>query len=98
MTPVRRRFSVEEFHRMAQAGLLGEDDRVELLEGETLEVRLERGPIPIPEALRWAADIASAIDAAHRAGVIHRDLKPDNIRLCRAAEGDAVRLLDFGSV
>ena len=34
MTPVRRRFSVEEFHRMAQAGLLGEDDRVELLEGE----------------------------------------------------------------
>lgn len=34
MTPVRRRFSVEEFHRMARAGLLGEDDRVELLEGE----------------------------------------------------------------
>ncbi|WP_114313239.1 Uma2 family endonuclease [Thermus caldifontis] len=38
MTPVRKRFTVEEFHRMAQAGLLGEDDRVELLEGEVWEM------------------------------------------------------------
>jgi serine/threonine protein kinase/Tol biopolymer transport system component len=66
---------------------------MELVEGETLQERLKRGPIPIPEALRIAAEIASAVEAAHQRGIIHRDLKPANIKVKR--EGN-VKVLDFG--
>jgi serine/threonine protein kinase len=68
---------------------------MELLRGETLEARLGRGPLPRARCLAVVAQIASALDAAHAAGVIHRDLKPDNVFLL---EGDAVavRVLDFG--
>jgi serine/threonine protein kinase len=65
---------------------------MEYLEGETLEARLQRGPLPIAEALRIATQIASALDAAHRKGVIHRDLKPSNVMLTRSG----AKLLDFG--
>jgi serine/threonine protein kinase len=65
---------------------------MEYLEGETLAERLKRGPIPQPELLRFAVQIAEALDAAHRHGVIHRDLKPGNVMLTRTG----VKLLDFG--
>ena len=65
---------------------------MELLEGETLAERLERGPVPLDAALAIAAQIAEALDAAHGKDVIHRDLKPSNVML--TASG--VKLLDFG--
>jgi serine/threonine protein kinase len=65
---------------------------LELLEGETLAVRLEKCPIPLGQALRYAMQIADALDRAHRQGVVHRDLKPGNIMLTK----DGAKLLDFG--
>src|SRR5262245_3747064 len=65
---------------------------MELLDGETLVARLKRGPLPVAEALRVGIQIAEALARAHRAGVIHRDLKPGNIMLTRAG----AKLMDFG--
>jgi len=66
---------------------------LELVEGETLQERLKRGPIPIDDALPIAKQIAEALEAAHEKGIIHRDLKPANIKL----SGDGkVKVLDFG--
>src|SRR5262245_48860756 len=52
---------------------------LEFLEGETLDARLARGPLPIDQALRFAVQICDALDAAHRRGLTHRDLKPGNV-------------------
>ena len=65
---------------------------MQFLEGETLAARLARGPIPLPEALRHGIEIAAALDRAHRAGILHRDLKPGNVMLTV----DGAKLLDFG--
>ena len=73
---------------------------MEYLEGELLRARLAaRGVPPVDEALRIARQLASALAAVHAAGIIHRDVKPDNIMLIRdeAVEGGVrVKLLDFG--
>ncbi len=69
---------------------------MELLVGETLEARLARGPLPLAEAVAVVTQIAHALDAAHAQGVIHRDLKPDNVFLVTGGETAAVRVLDFG--
>src|SRR5437773_2756663 len=76
---------------------VGQQDGVEYLvmehlDGETLAARLKKGPLPIDQVLRYAIEIASALDAAHRQGIVHRDLKPANVMLTKAG----VKLLDFG--
>jgi serine/threonine protein kinase len=65
---------------------------MEYLEGETLAARIEKGPLPNPELLRYASQIADALDKAHRRGIVHRDLKPGNVMLTKAG----AKLLDFG--
>ena len=65
---------------------------MEYLEGETLAERLQKGALPLDQALRYAIEIADALDKAHRQGVTHRDLKPANIMLTKAG----AKLLDFG--
>jgi serine/threonine protein kinase/Tol biopolymer transport system component len=73
---------------------------MEYLDGETLAARLERGALPIREALLYAEQIASALVEAHRAGIVHRDVKPGNIMLTRAGRNPSgspqAKLLDFG--
>jgi len=49
--------------------------------GETLEKRLEKGPLPLEQVVKIGAEVADALDRAHRSGVVHRDLKPGNIML-----------------
>jgi eukaryotic-like serine/threonine-protein kinase len=65
---------------------------LEYLEGETLGARLRKGPLPADQVLKYGAQIADALDKAHRHGVVHRDLKPDNVMLLKSG----VKLLDFG--
>ena len=66
---------------------------LELVEGTTLADLLKRGPLPIQESLNFAFQIAEALDAAHTKGVIHRDVKPANVKI--TPEGK-VKVLDFG--
>jgi len=66
---------------------------MELVEGDTLEERLKRGPIPIKEALAIAEQITEALEAAHEKDIIHRDLKPANVKITPDAR---VKVLDFG--
>ena len=65
---------------------------MECVEGETLAKRLEKGPLPLEQVLKYGAQIADALDKAHRSGVVHRDLKPGNIVLATTG----AKLLDFG--
>jgi len=67
---------------------------LELVAGETLEARLRRGPLAVDAAARLGRELADALEHVHRQGVLHRDLKPDNV-LLRAADGAAL-LTDFG--
>ncbi len=63
--------------------------------GETVRKRLQSGPLGVEEALNILRELATTLDAAHAAGLVHRDIKPDNVML--AADGRVV-LLDFGIV
>jgi eukaryotic-like serine/threonine-protein kinase len=65
---------------------------MELLEGETLSYRLARGPLPLPEVIRYGVQIAEALGRAHRQGVVHRDVKPGNVMITKGG----AKLLDFG--
>ncbi|HKI85450.1 MAG TPA: protein kinase, partial [Thermoanaerobaculia bacterium] len=65
---------------------------MELLEGESLAERIEKGRLPLDDVLKYGREIASALDAAHRRGITHRDLKPGNIMLTKSG----AKLLDFG--
>ena len=70
---------------------------MELLDGPTLFERLrERGPLPVEEASAIVRQVAAGLDAAHRAGILHRDLKCGNIMLCRLEGEERVVITDFG--
>jgi Tol biopolymer transport system component len=72
---------------------------MELLEGETAADAVARGPLPVGDVMRIGAQIADALDRAHRKGLVHRDLKPANIMLVRPGSKSGpvqAKLLDFG--
>jgi len=66
---------------------------MELIDGQTLSARLERGAVPLAEALDIARQVAEALEAAHEKGIVHRDLKPGNVMV--TSQG-VVKVLDFG--
>src|SRR5262245_4751339 len=66
---------------------------LELVEGETLAERLQRGPFPVEEALKIAHSICEALEAAHENGLVHRALKPGNVKITPDGK---VKVLDFG--
>jgi eukaryotic-like serine/threonine-protein kinase len=65
---------------------------MEYVQGESLDARLQKGPLPVKQALECGIQICDALEKAHRAGIVHRDLKPRNIMLTPAG----AKLLDFG--
>src|SRR5438128_1229605 len=84
-------------HIAALYGMEESDGRhflvMELVEGETLAERLQRGAMPVEEALAIAHQILEALEAAHERGIVHRDLKPANVKV---TPDDKVKVLDFG--
>jgi eukaryotic-like serine/threonine-protein kinase len=66
---------------------------MELLEGETLDRRLNTGALPVDRLLEWGIQLADALDAAHGKGIIHRDMKPANVFITLRGQ---VKVLDFG--
>src|SRR5262249_43972817 len=66
---------------------------MELLEGETLRARLRKGPVPEAEALTITRAVLAALGAAHKKGIVHRDIKPGNVFLCRDG---GIKVMDFG--
>ena len=104
--PMRLALFTREAHMLASlnhpgiAAIYGLEDTgdvhalvLELVDGPTLADRLERGPIPLDEALPIAHQIAQALAAAHERNIIHRDLKPANVKV---QDDGTVKVLDFG--
>lgn len=101
--------AVERFHREARTAALlthpnvasvfdvvtGDHPAIvmELVDGESLSERLRRGPLAVEEALRVADGLLAALEAAHAAGIVHRDVTPGNVLL---SEGERVKVADFG--
>jgi eukaryotic-like serine/threonine-protein kinase len=70
---------------------------MEFLEGEDLSEALQRGPLPVPFAVRCVLEASEALAEAHKMGIVHRDLKPANLFLAQRPDGTArVKVLDFG--
>ena len=70
---------------------------MDYLEGRTLKARIEQGPLPLADALRFARELALALVEVHRAGIIHRDVKPSNVLLSPDEQGiERAKLIDFG--
>lgn len=69
---------------------------MELLEGESLGERLQKGPLPVEDTIKFMCQVMRAMGKAHDAGIIHRDLKPDNIFITYDDEGEYAKVLDFG--
>jgi serine/threonine protein kinase len=70
---------------------------MEFIDGKSLKKLIrEEGPLPVPRVLSIIKQCASALDAAHKLGMVHRDIKPDNIALVDAPDGEMVKVLDFG--
>jgi eukaryotic-like serine/threonine-protein kinase len=65
---------------------------MELLEGESLADRLQKGPLPLDQVVKFGAQVAEALEGAHKQGIVHRDLKPGNVMLTKTG----AKLLDFG--
>src|SRR5689334_7340170 len=66
---------------------------MELVEGDSLRERIRGGPMPIPDALAIARDVAAALALAHRRGIVHRDIKPENLMF---GVEHRVKVMDFG--
>ncbi|MGE0326090.1 MAG: serine/threonine protein kinase [Polyangiaceae bacterium] len=71
---------------------------MEMLSGETLERRLDHGPVPLEDVVRITAMVARGLSLAHQQGIVHRDLKPANIFLAHSEDdgGEVAKVLDFG--
>jgi serine/threonine-protein kinase len=70
---------------------------MEFIQGKSLKKLIqEEGPLPVSRVCSITKQVASALDAAHRLGMVHRDIKPDNIALIESPEGELVKVLDFG--
>ncbi len=66
---------------------------MQYVDGETLAERLKRGPLDLSSTIALARQVAEALDEAHRQGIVHRDIKPQNIMLTRLNQA---KVLDFG--
>ena len=70
---------------------------MEFLEGESLaQLVMREAPLPVERSLRIARQVASALGAAHAKGIVHRDVKPENVYLIRRGDADFVKVVDFG--
>jgi serine/threonine-protein kinase len=69
---------------------------MELLEGQTVGALMERGRLPVERAVWIAVQALDVLDAAHRSGIVHRDIKPDNLFLATDGTGERLKLLDLG--